>query len=288
MSTGFANSLKPPVDAVRHFATKTSTATKQASTSLPKPSGRGLLICLLAKPGLGKTSLLAQIPDVEFICDCRDQGILDLIEYAEQTKVFIPRERIHVVDSFQSLLTTVKMSSAPTLAIESLVGIQALCEDQALEIDYESSAKGFCAFRNGFDTAANKYFQELIDVLLDKQEKKQNVFVTGHAKTGTAKAVVGDDWVSQVMECRPEIARRVDASFQNILHIGSITSTSKPAGKVRAGGMSTQMYFDINPHFPGKNRMGLVGSEEYPADAESAYKMLCNLLKFSPTTFRRL
>lgn len=257
-----------------------------------RPGGRGLLICLISRPGLGKSSLLAQIPGIEFICDRRDQGILDLMEYPDETGVRISRDKVEIVKTFDDLksaLIAKSKSSCPVVGLESLVGIQSLCEDDALRIDYENKGGSFQNFQNGPNTAANKYYQQLIDIMLDMQTQDQTVIMTGHAKLGTGKAISGEDWISQVLEASPAMVRRIEASFSAILHIGSTISVNKQNKvKIRATSMDTNVYVDVNPYFPAKNRMGLVDTFPWPPTAKEAYLELCKALRLNPATFKRM
>lgn len=263
---------------------------KPATKPVFRHTGRGLLACLLAKPGMGKSSLLAQIPRIKFITDFRDQGILDLMEYSATTGVRLKPEQVQVCSTYDDLDSALEQAlneDFPSYAVESIVGIQSLCEDKCLKVEYGGNSALYQAYRNGKDSAANVYYQKICDRMIMLQNRGKNVWHTGHARTGTGKAISGDDWVSQVLESLPEIGRRVDATFQLILHIGSTVATVKPAGKVRATGMDTKMYVDVNPHFPAKNRMGLVDPIDYPASPQEAYRAVCAALKFNPITFRR-
>lgn len=274
--------------------------------SKPKPkaqdSGRGLLIALLSQPGLGKSSLLSQFPHVHFICDYRDQGILDLIDYKTATKVKLGLKDVTVVSSYGELVNAIKVvindPDIWTIVIESLVGIQAFCTERCLDIDYQfkenpgKARNNYINYRNGHDLAANCHFQEILDLMIQGQIKGKGIFFTGHAKIGTAKSVtVGtDDHIADLIESTPEMARRVNATFANILHIGSTSLTTKSYGMPKAkatGEITHSIYCTNNPHFPAKNRMGLFNDIDYPCDVELAYQTLCAALSLDPLTGKR-
>lgn len=225
------------------------------------------------------------------IVDKRDQGILDLLDYSTGTGVNVPKTDIQIVSSYDEILIAAndaKSCSNPTICFESLVGIQSLCDDHTLMKDYDNRPGLFANYRNGEATSANTYFQRLLDVMVSLQNMGKNVILTGHSKVGTAKNISGEDWVSQVTESCPALARRVDATIANIFHIGSITSTVKPASKVRAVGMSTMLYTTVNPHFPAKNRMGLLDPIPYECSAAEMYQTLCPIFNINPKTGIRL
>lgn len=264
---------------------------------LSKSSGRGLFICLIGAPGVGKTSLLAQFKSTKFICDKRDQGILDLIDYSTATKVKVTHSDVDVCDSYIDMKASLELAvdepDLQNIVVESLVGIQAFCDDYTMEEDYDSrinpkAKNNFVNYRNGLKISANSHFQDLIDIMLVGQNKGKNVWVTGHSKIGTAKSIDTDDWVSQVLCNDVEFSRRIDASFATILHIGVTTEVVKPGNKVRATGLTTgSIYTTPNPFFPGKNRMGLSYDIEYPDDCELAQKSLCAALKIDTIYGRR-
>ena len=262
-----------------------------------EPSGRGVLVCLIGLAGTGKSSLLAQFPNCEFIVDKRDQGILDLMDYSETTGVNLPRSSVTVCDNYLNYKGTLEAAiegPSDTIVLESLVGIQSFCDDYTMSHDYDSASNPkagnqFVNYRQGLILSANVHFQALIDLMIRGQNSGKNIFLTGHSKIGSGKSVTSEDWVSQVLENSPEIGRRVNASFATILHIGQSVATIKPAGKVRAtGDIVYSIYTELNPYFPAKNRMGLHGEIEYPSSPQEAYLVLCKALKLDPNTGKRL
>jgi AAA domain len=268
----------------------------------PPSSGRGLLAMLISQPGLGKSSLLAQFPHVHFIVDSRDQGILDLIDYRQATKVKLTADDVEVVSSYEELEEALKAAIVNpdywTIVCESLVGIQAFCTQRCLEVDYQlaenpgKARNNFINYRNGHDLAANSHFQLILDLLIAGQNRGKGMWMTGHSKVGTAKSITvsSDDFVADLIEATPEMARRVNATFANIFHIGTsaVTNKSFSMPKAKATGDVTRcIYCTNNPHFPAKNRMGLFNDIDYPEDVELAYQVLCNAMSLDPATGRR-
>lgn len=254
-------------------------------------SGRGILLCLIGPPGIGKTSLISCFPNRKMIVDRRDQGILDLLDYSDATGVSVPRSDIQIVSSFDELkgAAAAAMScSAPTICFESLVGIQTMCEQKALVTDYNNNPQFFAAFQNGKDTAGDVYFQQVLDTMVDLQNSGKNVILTGHSKVGKAKNITGEDWVSQVLDTSASVSRRLNATFATILHIGQVVSTAAPSGKQRATGMTTNIYTTLNTAFPAKNRMGLIEPITFESSAEAMWPVLAGLFKLDPKTGIRL
>lgn len=277
---------------------RTAPAAKPVSTS----SGRGLLIALLSNPSMGKSSLLAQFPNVHFICDSRDTKILDLMDYSAQTGVALRRDQVEVVKSFTDLCDAVtdagKSQSVSTVVVESLVGVQALATDHCMTTDYGlatdpvKAKNNFINYRNGHEMTAMVYFQKLLDCMISGQLNNKNMWITGHTKLGTAKSItVGtEDFIADIIECSPEIARRLKATIPNILHIGATNITQKAYGqpKAKATGESTStLYCTQNPHFPAQNCLGVYSDIEFPRDPKLAYQAVCDLFKLDPSTGKR-
>lgn len=261
----------------------------------PQPkldSGRGILVCLIGLPGVGKSSLLAQFPNAEFIVDKRDQGILDLMDYSAQTKVQTKRKDVSVCDNYLEMRETLAAAVSgdkQTIILESLVGIQSFCDDYTMSVDYnqfgDKARHNFINYRNGLSLSANSHFQVLLDLMILGQNRGKNMFITGHSKLGTGKAVVEDDWVSQILENGPEFSRRISATFATILHIGVTFPTTKTGNKSRASGdVVSKIYTNLNPHFPAKNRMALSVDIDYPNDPELAYLCVADAFRLDPKT----
>lgn len=278
---------------------------KAFSVLLPKPnakaagsmSGRGILVCLIGLPGTGKSSLLSQFPNCEFIVDKRDQGILDLMDYSSTTGVRLNRSDVTVADSYLNYKGSLEAAiegPKQTIICESMTGIQSLCDDHCLRTDYGypgdvRANNRFVNYQEGYKIASNTYFQTLLDLMIKGQTKGKNMWLTGHSKVGQGKNITEDDWVSQVLNNDAAYCRRIDATFATILHIGTHVQIIAPKGKVRASGDVTfSLYPDFNPFFPAKNRMGLHNEIELPRSLPLAYKHLCAGLRLSPLTGIRL
>lgn len=273
-----------------------SLPTKPSPTQKSTPSGRGIMLMLLAPPGLGKTSTIAQFPNAHFIVDPGEQGIFDLSDYSETTHVNIPESRVKMVSSYDRLLGTLDELGSdpaiPTICLESLVGISAMCDAACLLKEYGNSASAFEAYQNGAESSASNYLRPLLLRMAAIQSRGKNVIMTGHSRVGKERNIEGPDWVSQVMDVHRPAMRFLDANFANIFHIGvsmSVDRDRKTDGKTRAQSSSTDLYTKNNPFFIAKNRLGLTdGQYPWPTHPREAYLLLCKLLKLDPATGRRI
>ena len=106
--------------------------------SLPSLPKRGTLTCIVGPPGSGKSSLAAQFPSPEAVIDPRDEGLIDLIY---EGLVPIKLDDVHKSTSFGSYKTNLaacEHSPSRTVVCEGIIGVQALCHDEASKKDYES------------------------------------------------------------------------------------------------------------------------------------------------------
>lgn len=228
--------------------------------------------------------------DVVFICDPRDQSVKDLVSYGS---ISTPADIIVAQDftSFLQAITDFRQSDHKVLVCESMTGIGALCDDMALITDFGNDKYKFVNFQNGYITAANVYFQKLIDEWLACQDLGKIVFVTAHTKvSGSGKNVTGEDWVSSALDTTPQIGRRLQATFPNIFNIGWYTSTEKVGARQKATDMKLKLYTGFNPLFPGKSKLGLTLDDaeiDYPSSMEKVYELYCRLFRLSPETNKR-
>lgn len=229
--------------------------------------------------------------DTVFVCDPRDRSIKDLVDYdlvPRPAEIVVPQD----FTSFVKAVEDFRSSDHRCGVFESLTGIGSLCDDHALMTDYDNNKFKFQNFQNGKDTAANVYFQQLIDLWLACQEEGKIVFLTAHTKvSGSGKNVIGEDWVSSALDTSPQIGRRMLATFPNIFNIGWRTATEKIGAKQKATDMDLKLFTSFNPSFPGKSKLSLSPEDAeiaYPSTKEEVYKLYCRLFRISPETNKRV
>ena len=257
--------------------------------SLAKPSMplRGMLACLVGPPGCGKSSFVAQWPSPEAIIDPRDQGLVDL---AYEGLISLPLSKIHTAtdfDSYKNNLSVAVAGQSKTLILESITGIQALCHDAVAIADFEGKQDAkFLSYQTGPISAADRYFQQLLDLMLKAQALGKHVWLIGHTKIGTVKNVTGEDYMGTIMGCTGAMALRIQAAFTNVFVLADSPDTNKKSTHLVKGSSNfvRWMYPHTNPLFPSKNRMGLVCEFEFPSDPKEAYLEFCKRTNRSPST----
>lgn len=272
--------------AVRAQATQIKSMLNE--TSGPK---RGSLICLIGKPGIGKSSFAQEFPDPDTIIEPRDQGVLDL---AYEGLIRTKTDRIFLSSTYGAYLSNLSASingTCKTIICESLKGLCSLCNDHCSATDHggDYSPRSFLNFQQGPIQAAEKYFQALIDMMLRAQNLGKHVILIGHSRSVAQDNKTGEDWLADTLECDKRVAAIVHGSFTNIFHIVDAVPTERRQGKTKAtSGTSRWMYVNVNPHYLAKNRMGLVGEIEFPSSPKAAYLSYCSAAKRDPKTGYKL
>lgn len=257
-------------------------------TALPP---RGLLCCLVGEAGCGKSSFATQWPSPEAIVDPRDEGLIDLIY---EGLIPMKIEQVHRSANYLQYFNNLKASvagSAKTLICESITGIQAMCYAHASHIDYDNdlSHKKFLNYQNGPITAAEKYFQALLDLMLVAQNKGKHVLLIGHIVNKTKPNLEGEDYLSMLLGADKQMTLKISATFMNIFVIAQEMIVSEGGDKKK--GSSTYknwMFAHKNPKYPSKNRMGIVSEFLFPSTAKEAYVTFCDKTNRDPRTgYRR-
>lgn len=248
---------------------------------------RGFLAAFLGAPGVGKSSLAAQFPSPEVVCDARDQGMLDLA--SEGLLPFGP-DKVNVCDSYDKYVQTLEAvvaGSCQTVICESILGIQHLCHQLTSKKDYEDdySGKKFYNYQNGPRTAAERYFQVIIDLLLKAQNKGKHGILVGHLSPKTEETRKGHTVLIDKIMSSTATMERIQVSFTNIFCFITEARLENVRGNVnRANGFTRLCYPQENPIYPSKNRMGLSVEFELPDNVHQAYLTFMSAIKRNPKT----
>lgn len=248
----------------------------------PKPAltpalpPRGMLMCLVGPAGCGKSSFAAQFPSPEAIIDPRDEGLIDLI-YEQQISMKL--EQVHKSANFEEYKSNLSMAvqgRSKTIICESITGIQAMCYQSSSKNDYDNdlSHKKFLNYQNGPITAAEKYFQVLLDLMLKAQNLGKHVILIGHTVPKQTANLEGDDYLSMLLGADKQMTLKIKATFMNIFVIAHEAVLKE--GTTRASSQTKRWLFaHENPKYPSKNRMGIQSEFLFPTTAKGAYLEFC-------------
>lgn len=252
---------------------------------LPK---RGFFSAIIGRPGCGKSTFAAQWPSPECVIDIRDQGMLDL---ASEGLLPFGTDKIHVCETFdkyKSTLDAVLQGPAKTVICESIIGIQALCHDIASRKDYDGdmSTKAFFNYQAGPITAADKYFQQLIDLMLAAQNRGKHILLVGHLSTGSEKNELGQDYQSGKLIASKAMNGRIGASLQNVFVFVNEPAIEKISGQMKTTGNSVRRcYCHTCPTYPvAKNRLNINNAFSLPGNPREVYLEFCKQTRRNPTT----
>lgn len=256
-----------------------------------KPSlpPRGLLCCLVGPAGCGKSSFAAQWPGVEAVIDPRDEGLIDLI-YEQQVPLTLDQvHRSDTYDKYRNNLSAAVAGKARTIVCESITGLQAMCYAEASKKDYDNdlSHKKFLNYQNGPITAAEKYFQVLLDLMLKAQNLGKHVWLIGHTVHKTAANLEGEDYLTMLLGADKQLTLKIKSTFMNIFVIAQELVPPEEGfkkGQVKAGTHRTWLFPHTNLKYPSKNRCGLTHEWLWPSNAKEAYSTFCKETNRDPRT----
>lgn len=246
-------------------------------------------MCLVGPAGCGKSSFAAQFPSPEAIIDPRDEGLIDLI-YEQQISMKL--EQVHKskdYEEYKNNLSFAVQGKARTIICESITGIQAMCYQASSKNDYDNdlSHKKFLNYQNGPITAAEKYFQVLLDMMLKAQNLGKHVILIGHTVPKQQANLEGDDYLAMLLGADKQMTLKIKATFMNIFVIAHEAVLKE--GTTRASGnMKKWLFAHENPRYPSKNRCGIKSEFIFPNSAKEAYLVFCSECNRDPkTAYRR-
>jgi hypothetical protein len=148
-------------------------------------------------PGVGKTSLVAHIPGVVFLCDHTEQRIHNLKEQGAvpDVPVLPPASSwpdvIGVLDSLRR-----EPHDFKCLALDALGGFERLCHEEVCrrEFNEEWGKNGFTSYQAGYDVALAdiRQFINALDALRD--ERRMSICIIGHSRVSPFKNPEGPDY----------------------------------------------------------------------------------------------
>lgn len=257
-----------------------------------------VLFVFIGKPGSGKSSFVAQIPNSIFLYHKNDHGIIEL-----KRRKLVPKSTFIWANPFINLKTLYDQmelvrAAAPaagktTVIIEGLTGIGAIWAKHAIDTVYQGNAAAYHDFGKGVKVLATRdnYLPKFMKLVTDLRESGINVVLTGHAReksdTDTKSGTVLN---KSGTEFPPLLLNTISgyASFHGVFC--KRTTPDKVSGKsiVKAGkdGVSTYLTTDEDAYGDAKNRYGLDEPILMDGTPEERYRTFCNTLKIDSKTLR--
>lgn len=257
---------------------------KKVSSS-PKQSAmiRPMTAIVYGPSGVGKTDLVANFDEVEFIHDPQEDGIHDLIAWGRCKP--IAEERITEVDTFMGLLSACDAAAASdskTVAFDSLTGIEKLCFEYHCDnyFDGDWSKGGFYAYQQGPKNAAKTDWPVFLDRLELIKKSGKHVVLIAHSHVKPFKNPDGGDFDQYVPFLDKEIWAISHRWAQMCLFYNYVVDVDEKAKKAK-GSESRALFTEHGASYIAKNRMGLPPVIEAGDNGEECYENLIQALQSS-------
>jgi len=242
---------------------------------IPKLS-RATRIILYGPPGVGKTSLVASLPEVGFLYGDKEEGILDLMEFG-QTNI-IPESRLWPVGHWSQVMGSVDeivKSGIKNLGVDSMTVIEQLCFLNHADVNFNGdwSKEGFFAYQQGPKNAAKKDWPEFLDMLDDIAQAGINVWLIGHSQVKNYQNPEGLDYDRYMPYLDKETWAITHVWAQAVLFNNFKVVIKKEGLKNKAKSDESEgrfIYTDPCPTYYAKNRMGLPPVVDCGETAEEA------------------
>jgi hypothetical protein len=212
-----------------------------------KTPGRGLAMVVYGPPGVGKTSFAAHFPDVGFIHDDQETGIITLKEFG-QCPADVPI--IAEAEKWEPLLSTLDSvaldSRIKTLAIDSLTGIERICFANHCQLYFNGdwTKEGFFAFQQGPANAAKNDWPQFLKKLNNLVSMGINVILLAHSQTKNKPNPSGHDFLAYQPYMHKETWATISKWAQAVLFYNNEFSVDKRGPKVKAREGSERRIFN--------------------------------------------
>lgn len=259
---------------------KTNSTTKNQTPSPTTPINWSII--LYGPQGIGKTSLCAHLPNVAFVVDKRERGILKL----SQRNIVPKPQSIDVARSWAQLLTKLDPDNFSEdidhVVIESITGIESLCFEHICRERHNSDWRSFYDYHRGPISAGNFEWPEFMDALAELEDSGKNIVLTGHSKTGNEKNPAGDDYTKFQVACDGRTWEKLKAWEGGILFYNSEVIPDKKAKGLRTkvlDRVQREIFCTYSPLWDSKNWFGLPDTIEAGHSPEESARNLLEAIK---------
>jgi hypothetical protein len=252
-------------------------AKKKRPTPKPAPMGsslseivRGIRAFIFGPSGVGKTSMIAHLPDIGFICDPLEEGILDLQQY-HQVPGAVGENLLATPDTFEELLevldgipgTVLKNGNKiKNLGLDSATGMEKLafayhCREY---FDNDWTKEGFYSFQQGPKNAAKVDWPRLLDILEQIAKTGINVWFIGHSQIKPFNNPEGPDY-DRFIPCLDKETWAATHRWANVVFFynhNTVVKAEKGKNKAELDQSEGRFLMTVRtPAYDAKNRMGL-------------------------------
>lgn len=236
---------------------------------------------LYGVPGIGKTSMAANIPGVVFLTDPTEDGITTLKSFNRVPKSVaqLPPAR-----SWEDALGMIDQlatgeHSYRALAIDAMGGFERLCHEHVCRRDYrgEWGDKGFGSYQKGFDNAVTDWKQFIIALDRLRDERGMSIIWLAHSRVKNFKNPEGPDFDRYKPDVHEKTWEVTHKWAEMILFLNYVTVVDKD-GKAQ-GGQERVMFTVHHPAYDAKNRHGLPDTIDMGSTGAEAWKSLADALR---------
>lgn len=244
-------------------------------------------VCLFySPPGVGKTSLAAEFPDVVFLVVARETGIEEL-----KADRLVPTG-IPVSPAFEKWIDVVQFVDElrtgnhpfKYLAVDSLSALQELCFRyvSAKFFNGDRGPAGFLSYGKGYEKAEEEW-QLFIDQLEGmRATKDMGIILIAHSTMATESNVFGENWVKVV----PQLHKRLSdvtvkwASLVGYMeYVANVAAKNDGHAKAQTMGGKRQMIVAPHPACVSKNRYNINDAIPLGTSAKEGFAHLMNAIR---------
>jgi hypothetical protein len=279
--------LVPPKKAVARPPTPrqqvTNALTNSGRVGDPKAEGfygtDPFTIFCYGPSGVGKTSTFAFMPDVGYLYDPREEGIIDLYKFGQCPK---PKWMAQS-DSFEETMTYLanvanKEYDIRNLVLDSATGFELLCFRYHCnqQFDGDWSKEGFYSFYKGPKNAAKTDWVDFLDALDNVRRAGISVVLLGHSQVKALDNPTGDNYSQYIPYLDVETWAQTHRWAKAVLFYNIYVDIDKKGLKAKAKVGSEQRHLYTQPEaaYWAKNRWGmdaLINAGGSPEEAYSAF-----------------
>lgn len=235
-------------------------------------------------PGCGKTSKWAYLPDVGFLYDSQEEGIVDLVRFKQVPKPKWMYEASDWQDT-ENILASVANHEfgIKNLVVDSGTGFEKYCFQHHCReyFDDNWTKDGFFAFQQGPKNAAKTDWPMFLDWLDTVRKAGIGVVLILHSQVKSVNNPDGENY-DQYMPYLDKETWAQTHRWAKAVIFSNIEVTLTKIGqktKAKAGSEERCMYFDPGATFIAKNRWGMPTRIDAGGTPEESYNAFLNAYK---------